>query len=191
MLAVVAIGLLGLLPRFAVTVSGLAGLDDRQSADEQVTRVAADSAVDAAHRGLALACVVTAASAGLAGAVLAGAGGVWAIALACLTATAVLLRMRAYPLTVEVVALLAAALGTGYALLRQWVTVDPRGWWGAALVALAVTGVALVLLTLTPRPHVRARARQLVDRLEGIAVVAAVPVAVGVFGVYERLLATF
>jgi hypothetical protein len=42
-----------------------------------------------------------------------------------------------------------------------------------------------------PRPHVRARARQLADRLEGLVVVAAVPVAVGVFGVYERLLDTF
>ncbi len=190
-LAVIGIGLLGLLPRVAVTVSGLAGLDDRQSADEPVTRVAADAAVDAAHRGLALACVVTAASAGLAGVVLAGAGGVWATVLACLTAVAVLLRMRAYPLTVEVLALLAAALATGTALLRHWILTDPRAWWAAALAALAVATVALVLLTLTPRPHVRARARQLGDRLEGLAVVAAVPVAVGVFGVYERLLATF
>jgi type VII secretion integral membrane protein EccD len=190
-LAVVAIGLLGLLPRFAVAASGLAGLDDRQSADEPVTRVAADAAVGAAHRGLALACVATAASAGFAGVVLAGAGGVWAITLAGLTTLAVLLRMRAYPLTVEVLALLTAALVTGYALLRHWIAVDPRAWWAAALAAVAVTGIALVLLTVTPRPHVRARARQLGDRLEGIVVVAAVPVAVGVFGVYERLLATF
>ncbi len=190
-LAVVGIGLLGLLPRFAVAASGLAGLDDRQSADEPVTRVAADAAVDAAHRGLALACVVTAASAGLAGAVLAGAGGVWAVVLAALTAVAVLLRMRAYPLTVEVLALLAAALGTGCALLRHWVAAEPRAWWAAALAAVVVAVAALVLLTVTPRPHVRARARQLGDRLEGLVVVAAVPVAVGVFGVYERLLATF
>jgi type VII secretion integral membrane protein EccD len=190
-LAVIGIGLLGLLPRLAVAASGLAGLDDRQTADEPVTRVAADAAVDAAHRGLALACVATAASTGLAGAVLAGAGGGWAIALACLTAVAVLLRMRAYPLTMEVVALLAAALAIGYTLLRRWIAVDPQAWWAAALSALAVAVIGLVLLSVTPRPHVRARARQLGDRLEGVVIVASVPVAVGVFGVYERLLQTF
>jgi hypothetical protein len=42
-----------------------------------------------------------------------------------------------------------------------------------------------------PVEHVRARLRRLADRLETVAVVAAVPLAIGVFGIYGRLLDTF
>ena len=37
----------------------------------------------------------------------------------------------------------------------------------------------------------QARARQIADRVEGIAVIAMVPVAVGVFGLYSQLLNSF
>jgi type VII secretion integral membrane protein EccD len=190
-LAIVAIGGLGALPRLAVLASGLAGLDDRQAADEPVTRIAASVAVYAAHRGLAIACLATAASAAVAGWILAGAASGWPPVLAGLTAAAVLIRLRAFPLTVEVAALVAAALVTGVGLILRWTAAEPGQWWAAVLVALAVAAVAVVLLAHRPRPHVRARARQLADRLEGLVVVGAVPVAVGVFGVYERLLGTF
>jgi type VII secretion integral membrane protein EccD len=190
-LAIVAIGGLGVLPRLAVLASGLAGLDDRQAADEPVTRVAAAAAVHAAHRGLAIACVSTAASAAVAGWILAANGSGWTTALAGLTAAAVLIRLRAFPLTVEVVALVAAALLIGVGLVLRWVAGAPQLWWAGALTAGSVAALAVVLLSHRPRPHVRARARQLADRLEGLVVVAAVPVAVGVFGVYERLLDTF
>lgn len=189
--AVVTTGLLGLLPRVAIAISGLAALDDRQVADEPVTRLAAQTAVDAAHRGLALATIATAASAGLAGWLLAGSANPWAQALAGITALTLLLRLRAFPLTVEVIALVCAALVAIAGLLRLWLRLDPGAWWAVAATALAGSGVALMLLAYRPRPHVRARARQLADRVEALAVVASVPVAVGVFGLYERLLATF
>jgi hypothetical protein len=73
----------------------------------------------------------------------------------------------------------------------RWVAGAPQLWWAGVLSAGAVAALAVVLLSHRPRPHARARARQLADRLEGLVVVAAVPVAVGVFGVYERLLDTF
>lgn len=180
--------MLGLLPSLAVTASGLAGLDDRQVADEPVTRVAAATAVCAAHHGLALACVATAVSGGVAGWVLAVSGSGWSTVLAFLVGAALLLRLRAFPLTVEVVALVAAALAVGAGLLLHWMEADADLPWAGAAVALAVSAVAL---TLRPQPHVRARARQLADRVEGIVIVVSVPVAVGVFGVYERLLETF
>ena len=190
-LAVLAVGVLGLLPSLAVTASGLAGLDDRQVADEPVTRVAAAAAVCAAHHGLALACVATAVSGGVAGWVLAVSGSGWSTVLAFLVGAALLLRLRAFPLTVEVVALVAAALAVGAGLLLHWMEADADLPWAGAAVALAVSAVALLALTLRPQPHVRARARQLADRVEGIVIVVSVPVAVGVFGVYERLLETF
>lgn len=190
-LAVLAVALLGLLPRLAVMASGLAGLDDRQAADEPVTRVAAAAAVHSAHRGLALACLATAASGAVAGWVLAGSSSGWALALAGLTALAVLIRLRAFPLTVEVVALVAASLVIAIGLLLRWMAADATRWWAGSLAAVALAAVAVLLLAYRPRPHVMARGRQLADRLEGLVVVATVPVAVGVFGVYERLLNTF
>jgi type VII secretion integral membrane protein EccD len=189
--AVVATGLLGLLPRVAISISGLAALDDRQAADEPVGRLAAQAAVDAAHRGLALATIATAASAALAGWLLAGSSNPWAQALAGILAGTLLLRLRAFPLTVEVVVLLGAALTATAGLLRLWERLYPGQWWAVAATALAGSGVAFVLLAYRPRPHVRARARQFADRLEALAVVGSVPVAVGVFGLYERLLDTF
>ncbi|MGQ0777607.1 MAG: type VII secretion integral membrane protein EccD [Pseudonocardiales bacterium] len=190
-MGVCSVAALGLLPRVAVMTSGLTTLDDRQANDEPVTRVAAQSAVNAAHRGLALACVATAASGALAGWLLAQQRTGWTVVFACLLAVALLLRLRAFPLTVEVVCLVAAALVVLVSLLYGALRADPARWWVAAVGMSAVAAVGLAVLGYQPPPHVRARSRQLADRLEGLAVVALVPVAVGVFGVYSRLLDTF
>lgn len=190
-MAVVSVAALGLLPRLAMMASGLTRLDDRQADEEPVTRLAAASAVDSAHHGLALACVATAVSGAVAGWLLAAAGTGWTVTLACLVALALLLRLRAYPLTAEVAVLVGAALVVVAGLVHRWVQAEPELWWAGSAVAGAVAAVGLVVLGYQPRPHILARARQLADRLEGLVVVALVPVAVGVFGVYSRLLDTF
>ncbi len=190
-MAVVSVAALGLLPRLAMMAAGLTRLDDRQAEDEPITRVAAESAVDSAHRGLALACVAAAVSGAVAGWLLAAAGTGWTVTLACLVGLALLLRLRAYPLTIEVACLVGAALAVVTGLVYRWMQAEPELWWGGIAVAGAVAAAGLVVLGFEPRPHTRARARQLADRLEGLAVVALVPVAVGVFGVYSRLLDTF
>jgi hypothetical protein len=102
-----------------------------------------------------------------------------------------LLRTRAFPLVVEVVALVAAGLVVTWQLLLSWYRAEPGQWWGPVAVALGVAALALVVLAYQPPSHVRARLRQNADRFEALAVVALVPVAVGVFGVYPRLLETF
>jgi ESX secretion system protein EccD len=191
LMAVLAIGLLGLLPRLAIMSSGLTRLDDQHIEGRPVPRVAALAAMDTAHRGLALACVATAASGAVAGWLLGHAQGGWAIALACLTGVGLLLRLRAYPLILEVVALIAAALATGVGLLDSWMRRAPGTWWAGAIVVVAVAVIAVVVVDHQPRPHTRARARQLADRFESLAVLALIPVAVGVFGVYPRLLHIF
>lgn len=191
LMAVVSVAALGLLPRLAMVASGLTRLDDRQTEDEAITRVAAVAAMDAAHRGLALGTVAAAASGAVAGWLLAEAGTGWAVTLACLVGLGLVLRVRAYPLTLEVACLAGAALAVVTALVVEWVRAEPELWWGGAAVAAAVAAAALLVLGHEPRPHIRARARQLADRVEGVAVVALVPVAVGVFGVYSRLLDTF
>jgi type VII secretion integral membrane protein EccD len=190
-MVVVSVGVLGLLPRAAMVTSGLTRLDDRRAGDEPVSRLSAAAAVDAAHRGLALSCIATAVSAALAGLVLVGAGTGWTVMLAALTAVALASRLRAFPLTVEVLSLIAAVAAIGAGLLWAWGRHAPNLWWGPVLAASGVAGLAVLLLVYQPPPHVRARARQYADRIEAVAVVALIPVAVGVFQVYPRLLDTF
>ncbi|MBV9013016.1 MAG: type VII secretion integral membrane protein EccD [Pseudonocardiales bacterium] len=190
-MAVVSVAALGLLPRLALLASGLARLDDRCLTGQPVPRVAAAAAVDAAHRGLAVACVAAASSGALAGWALAQHGTGWTITLACLLTLAMLLRVRAYPLTVEVVSLLAASLLVIASLAHRLLQLHPARWEGAVALMLAVALTGLVVLGYQPQPHVRVRARQLADRLEGVVVVALIPVAVGACGVFSTLGHTF
>ena len=127
-MGIVSVALLGLLPRLAMIASGLTTLDDRQTDELPVTRVAADAAVDAAHRALALACVAAALLGAVAGWLLARTGGGWALAMACLVGVALFLRLRAYPLTVEVVALVASGLAVATGLVTRWVQAEPDLW---------------------------------------------------------------
>jgi ESX secretion system protein EccD len=190
-MALVSAVLLGLLPRVAAVSSGLTGLDDRRSRDEMVTRTDVGKALRSAHRGLALACLAVAASALAAGASLAAAGGTWAAVLAALLATVVAIRIRAFPLVFEVVSLVIAALGIGYALLLAWLRIAESAQPAVVAVLVAVAGGSTLLTSVRPSPQLRARLRVLSDRLEVAAVVAMVPVLVGVFGVYPRLLNSF
>lgn len=190
-LAVLTVVLLGLLPRLAAMLAGLTSLDDRRAREEPVRRRDVRTALQATHRGLALATVAVAASALAAGVRLAFAGSVWTTLLAVLLLVVLAIRVRAFPLIPEVVALAVALAGIGVALLLAWLRSSPeiRPALVAALVLAALVGVVLPLLR--PSPQLRARGRVLTDRLEVAAVVAMLPVLVGVFGVYPRLLASF
>ena len=190
-LVIVSVGGLGLLPRMAMVVSGLTRLDDLRNSDEAVRRSSVEAAVDAAHRGLVLSVLAVAVSATVAGVVLARAGTGWTSVLAALAAVALLLRTRAFPLAVEMLALIAGSLTVGAQLLLTWSWSAPGQWWQPVVVSVVVAAAGLVTLAYRPAPHVRARLRRDADRWEGLAVVALIPVAVGVFDVYPRLLDSF
>jgi hypothetical protein len=188
-MAVASIVLLGLLPRVALTASGLTALDDRGTAGEEVGRQDAVAAIAAAHRGLSIATVASAASAALAGLLLAGAPSRWTVALAIALVVVLASRARVFPLVAEVAALLAAASAVLAGLLALWL--DRAGIAGPLAAVLGLVTVALVVLGVEFPEHVRARFRRHGDRLEAVAVVAAVPLAIGVFGTYGQLLETF
>jgi type VII secretion integral membrane protein EccD len=183
--------LLGLLPRTAALLAGLTALDDRRTRDERVRRRDVQAALRATHRSLALATVAVAASALAAVVALTSSGNRWAVVLAVLLVLVLAVRVRAFPLVVEVVALAVALAGSGLVLLLAWLAADPGAVdvVVAVLVAAALAGLVLPLVRFTPQ--LRARGRVLGDRLEVVAVVAMVPVLVGVFDVYPRLLASF
>jgi type VII secretion integral membrane protein EccD len=190
-LAVLSTVLLGVLPRIALVVSGLTKLDDRRSRDDTVVRTDVDTSLQIAHRGLALGTVAVAGSALIAGTVLALADDPWATALAVLLGTVFAIRVRSFPLVPEVVALITAVSGIAYALLLAWLVASEGARPVVVAVLLAVTAGCVLLPVINPSSHARARLRVLTDRLEVAAVVAMVPVLVGVFEVYPRLLESF
>ncbi len=188
-LGVLSVLVLGRLPRLALTAAGLTRLDDQRSGGTPVSRHQVVTALGATHRGLAPATVAMAVSAGAAGMLAAGHGDGWSVAAAALLCVVTLSRARAYPLTAEVVALLAAGTAVGVCLVLRWAAGagDPSG----ALAALCVLAVLpLVVLAVRVPEHVQVRLRRLMNLVESVSVVALIPVALGAFGVYSRLLHT-
>lgn len=190
-LAVFSVVLLGLLPRLALMASGLTALDDRRSGGASVSRHEVGNALAATHRGLALATMVTAASAASAGWLLTitDRPTVWTVVLPSLVAVVLLSRARAFPLVAEVVALLAAAAVLVVRLVMLWM--HHAGGAGPLAVLCAAAVLPLLVLAVHPPEHVRVRLRRMADLVESIGVVGLFPLAIGVFGVYGQLLDKF
>ncbi|MFI7100038.1 secretion protein snm4 [Streptomyces sp. NPDC050161] len=189
-LGVVSVLVLGYLPRLALTAAGLTRLDDQRSGGTPVSRHQVATALGATHRGLALATVAVAVSAGAAGILAAGADDGWATAAALLVCLLLFSRARAYPLAPEVIALLAAGTAVAAGLVHRWAAAsgDPMG----ALVVLSLLAVLpLAALAVRVPEHIRVRLRRVMNLVESVGVVALFPVAFGAFGLYSRLLHTF
>jgi type VII secretion integral membrane protein EccD len=190
-LAVFSVVLLGLLPRFALTASGLTALDDRRIGGVTVSRHQVGNALAATHRGLALTTVACAVSATGAGWLLTTAEEptIWTALLPSLVALVLMSRARAFPLVAEVVALLAGASVLLVRLVVLWLGHTKGAGPLGVLCAAAV--LPLTALAVQPADHVQVRLRRMADLVESICVVALFPVAVGVFGVYGQLLHKF
>ncbi|MFE0131724.1 type VII secretion integral membrane protein EccD [Streptomyces sp. NPDC059037] len=189
LLVLVSVVVLGVLPRLALMASGLSGLDDRRSGGASVSRYRVGAALAATHRGLAIATVVLAVSAAGAGMLVLREPTVWTVLLAVVTAVVLALRARAYPLVAEVVALFAAAAVVVVALVGVWLERSAGVGPLALLAGLAIAPLAV--LAVQPAEHVRVRLRRFGDVLESVGVIALLPLVIGVFGVYGRLLDTF
>ncbi|MFD7665184.1 EsaB/YukD family protein [Streptomyces sp. NPDC059788] len=194
---VVSVLVLGYLPRLALASAGLTRLDDRHSGGTPVSRYRAAAALGATHRGLTPAAVTVAVSAGAAGLLAAGgaadasgAADGWTVAAAVLLCVVLFSRARAYPLVLEVVALLAAGAAVCVRLAALWASGggSPAGAL-TVLCLLAVLPLAALAVRLPER--VRPRLRRLLDLAETVGVVALIPVALGVFGAYGGLLRMF
>lgn len=181
----------GVLPRLALVSSGLATLDDRRSAGTPVSRHDVADALAAAHRGLVIATVTVAAVAALTGVLLARAASAWTVPLALLLALVLLSRARVFPIALQVVALHAAAVMVLVNLLNAWLARSAGPPYGPLAVTAATASIPLAALALQPSEHLRVRLRRAVDRVEALAVVAVLPLAIGEFGTYGRLLHVF
>ena len=185
--------LLGLLPSMALGVSGLATLDDQRAAGGAVGRPHALAAIAAAHRGLTLGTMLTALSIG-AGLWLLGTDThrqAWTVPLLLVLVVAVFLRARSFPLAAERMALyVATAVGLTALTLAalRFFAAQP---WAVGLGVLAVAAAAAVSLPLELPGHTQARFRLLAKRLESAAILASVPLTVGLFGIFGQLLGSF
>ncbi|MER5785115.1 EsaB/YukD family protein [Streptomyces mobaraensis] len=191
-LVVVSAVALGALPRTALMAAGLTALDDRRAGGASVSRYEVRTALAAAHRGLVLATVTVAASV-TAGGLMAvnGRFSPWGVALTAVAALVLFSRSRAFPLVPEVVTLLA---GAGVLLVRLVLLWHEEGGGPAygPMAALAVLAlIPLGVLAVQPPEHVRVRFRRAADLAETLGLVALFPLAVGEFGVFERLLHQF
>ncbi|MFJ6512066.1 type VII secretion integral membrane protein EccD [Streptomyces sp. NPDC091406] len=191
-MAVFSVVLLGILPRLALMASGLTALDDRRSGGVSVSRHDVANALAATHRGLALATVVTAASATAAGwlLTLSARPTVWTVLLPSVVAVVLLSRARAFPLVAEVVALFAAAAVLVVRLVMLWME-QPSGGAGPVAVLGVAALLPLLALSVEPPEHVRVRLRRTADLVESIGMVGLFPLAIGVFGMYGQLLNKF
>ncbi|MGV9880024.1 type VII secretion integral membrane protein EccD [Streptomyces sp. NPDC003006] len=189
LLAVVSVVVLGVLPRLALMASGLSGLDDRRTGGASVSRYQVGTALSATHRGLALATVVLAVSAAASGVMVLRAPSTWTVLVAAVTVVVLGLRARAYPLVAEVVGLFVASAVVVVELVRVWM--DRSAAAGPLVLLVVLALVPLVMLAVEPAEHVRVRLRRVGDVLETVSVIALLPLAIGVFGVYGRLLDTF
>lgn len=185
--------LLGLLPKLALASSGLATLDDQRAKGGSVARGNAVEAIAAAHRSLTLGTVAAACSLAP-GLWLLGTdtdSQRWTLPLLLALTLAVFLRTRSFPLAAQRTALyLAVAVGLSAAALAALRFLPGQPW----VVGLAVLGTAVsaaAALTLVFPDHTLARFRLVAKRMESVAILASIPLAAGLFGVFAQLLRSF
>ncbi|WP_433325762.1 EsaB/YukD family protein [Spirillospora sp. CA-294931] len=190
-LALTCVVLLSVLLRTALSLSGLASLDDRRGSGDAVARGDVMGALDTAHRSMVIATVAVALAAAVAGLGATADFDGWSGGLAGLLAVVVASRARMFPLVLEKGALFASAMVIVVALCVRWADHVTWGVWPALGMLLAGLAIPFVVLTRDQPEHVRARLRRVMNRVEAAAVVAIIPVAIGTFGTFERLLDTF
>jgi type VII secretion integral membrane protein EccD len=186
--ALLAVLLLGLIPRLALVMSGLTALDDRRSRGGEVMRTDVTTALNAAHVGLALAAAAIAGWSAAAGAVLALHGTAWTVGIAAILTLLLCSRSRLYPLAIERLGLFGAAGVVIWALVQNLSGRPPGGTLVAAGLVVALAMLGIFGLMWHPQRHVQARLGQVLDQVQLIAMLALVPLVLGAFGVFTDLL---
>jgi len=178
----------GVLPRLALAASGLTGLDDQVVEGHPRRRDEVTLTVNEAYRLLSWVTFAVAIPIAETGAALLASDDLWAVAVGTVVITVSGLRTRAFPLAVQQMALWSAVLaGFLGGLLGQ-----PRI--GDLLQAVILAGLmVLVVIMVLARPaaHQRAFLRRIGNALEALAVIALIPLLLGMFGVFSDLLEAF
>jgi len=186
--AVLAAVVCGLLPWYAMSASGLTGLDDQVVEGRLRRRDAILTSVTTAYRTLTWATFAVAVPFALTAAALLASSDLWAVGLGAAVVVLTAARTRALPLAVQGFALWAAAGGSAVAGLLAQPALDPE--LGVAVLAVGVV-VAVVAGAARPPEHRRASFRRIANVVEAVVVAAMLPLLAGVFGLYAELLGAF
>ena len=186
--AAVSVVVCGVLPRLALVASGLTGLDDQVVEGHPRRRDDVSLTVNDAYRLLSWVTFAVAIPIAVTGALLLASGDHWAVWVGLMVIMVSALRTRAFPLAVQQMALWSAVLaGLLGGLIGQ-----PR--LGEPLVAGILAGIAaLVMIMVLARPaaHLRAFLRRVGNVIEALAVIALIPLLLGMFGIFSDLLRAF
>ncbi|MCU1527661.1 MAG: hypothetical protein JWP75_1424 [Frondihabitans sp.] len=186
--ATIAIVGVGLVPWYAMSASGLTGLDDQVMTGRLAERSDVLTTVGDAYRTLTWTTFATASILAAALTGLALSSDLWALGLGAVIVLIAALRTRAFPLSAQVWALWVAVLLPVLAGVVLHLSARP-GLASAALTAVAI--IVALLVIAQPARHQRASLRRLGNVLESIAVIALIPLLLGSFGVYAQLLGSF
>jgi hypothetical protein len=179
----------GLLPWYALSSSGLSGLDDQVLAGQPSARGEALRTVDDAYRSLSWSTVAVAGALGVTASLLVVSQDRWELALGIVVTAITALRTRALPLVIQQVPLVvAASAATLVGVLARRPGLQP---FEVAAVLIVLAGVVAVGVGVRPALHQRARLRRWGNLVEAIMVIALLPLLLGVFGVYGDLVAAF
>jgi type VII secretion integral membrane protein EccD len=186
--AAVSVVVCGVLPRVALVASGLTGLDDQVVEGHPRRRDEVSLTVNDAYRMLSWVTFAVAVPIAVTSALLLASGDLWAVWVGLVVIMVSALRTRAFPLAVQQMALWSAVLaGLLGGLIGQ-----PR--LSESLLAGVLAGmVALVMIMVLARPaaHQRAFLRRVGNVLEALAVIALIPLLLGMFGIFSDLLRAF
>jgi hypothetical protein len=187
--AVAAAVVCGLLPWYALSASGLTGLDDQVLAGRPSRRRHVLQTVDEAYRTMSWSVLAVALPLGLTATMLVRSADPWAVVLGLSVTVLTALRTRAFPLTMQQLPLcLAAVTATLVAVLARQPLL---GTSGVALVLIGFGVLVSVAVGARPAEHQRARLRRIGNLIEAVLVIALIPLVLGVFGVYADLLGAF
>ena len=186
--AVISIILCGVLPWYAMSASGLTGLDDQVVEGRLRRRDTVLVTVNTAYRALSWCVFAVAVPLALTTAALLSSRNLWAVGLGFAVAVIISLRSQAFPLAVQVVALCMAdaiALIVGLALQPLLAPATTAG------ILLGLALLVAIMAAIRPANHQRASLRRVGNTIEALAVIALLPVLIGVFGIYTDLIQAF
>ena len=186
--AAVAVVVCGVLPRLALAASGLTGLDDQVVEGHPRRRDDVSLTVNEAYRLLSWVTFAIAIPIAVTSAVLLASKDLWTVTVGLAVIIVSALRTRAFPLAVQQVALWFAVLvGLLAGVLGQSRLSEPL----VAVILIAIAVLVVIMVLARPAAHQRAFLRRVGNAIEALAVIALIPLLLGMFGIFSDLLRAF
>jgi type VII secretion integral membrane protein EccD len=186
--AAVSVVVCGVLPRLALAASGLTGLDDQVVEGHPRRRDDVSLTVNEAYRLLSWATFAVAIPIAVTSAVLLASKDLWTVGVGLAVVIVSALRTRAFPLAVQQIALWFAVLvGLLAGVLGQSRLSEPL----VAVILIAIAVLVVIMVMARPAAHQRAFLRRVGNAFEALAVIALIPLLLGMFGIFRDLLRAF